>query len=141
MLLIDVLHKTMFNNSMSLYFNFGSKHVFVNLWKNSLWTWLHIYERGSPSSLLASNTVFLVYYPNAEYIFMSTIKAAHKQYILQVEEYDINKQLSKFIIYYNQTLEAFNSSTFPSDSLSSTVFPHSCYSGNSIIRTHWDLSK
>ncbi|XP_073232611.1 centromere protein N-like [Porites lutea] len=58
-------------------------HVFVHLWKNSLWTWLRIYEHGSSSSLLASNTVFLVYYPNAEYIFMSNIKAAHKQYILQ----------------------------------------------------------
>ena len=88
----------MFNNSMSVYLTFGSKHVFVHLWKNSLWTWLHVYERGSPSSLLASNTVFLVYYPNAEYIFMSTIKAAHKQYILQVKEYNIDKQLSKFII-------------------------------------------
>ena len=88
----------MFNNSMSVYLTFCSKHVFVHLWKNSLWTWLHVYERGSSSSLLASNTVFLVYYPNAEYIFMSTIKAAHKQYILQVKEYNIDKQLSKFII-------------------------------------------
>ena len=75
---------------MSVYLTFGSKHVFVHLWKNSLWTWLHVYERGSPSSLLASNTVFLVYYPNAEYIFMSSIKAAHKQYILQVKEYNID---------------------------------------------------
>ena len=94
----DVL-QTMFNNSMSVYLTFGSKHVFVHLWKNSLWTWLHVYERGSPSSLLASNTVFLVYYPNAEYIFMSTIKAAHKQYILQVKEYNIDKHFSKFYLW------------------------------------------
>ena len=88
-----------------MYLNFGSKHVFVHLWKNSLWTWLHVYERGSPSSLLASNTVFLVYYPNAEYIFMSTIKAAHKQYILQVKEYNIDKQLSKFNIIITKHLK------------------------------------
>ena len=58
--------------------------IFVHLWKNGLWTRLRVSD--STSASLLSNTVFFVYYPNAEYIFSSAIKAAHKQYILQVRE-------------------------------------------------------
>ena len=59
-----------------------SQDVFVHLWKNGLWTRLHISDKTSASFL--GNTVFLVYYPKSEYIFISTIKAMHKQYIFQV---------------------------------------------------------
>lgn len=64
----------------TLYFIY--KDVFVHLWKNGLWTWLHFCE-GSSGSLL-SNTVYIIYYPSSQYIFMSSIKVAYKQYVLQV---------------------------------------------------------
>ncbi|KAL9975722.1 hypothetical protein ACROYT_G012915 [Oculina patagonica] len=70
--------KSQLKSCLGLYFKV---EIFVHLWKNALWTRLHICE-GTSASLL-SNTVFLIYYPNSEYIFMSSIKAAHKQYILQ----------------------------------------------------------
>lgn len=70
--------KSKLKSSLEHYFKVD---IFVHLWKNSLWTRLHFCE-GSSSSLL-SNTVYIIYYPNAQYIFMSSIKAAYKQYILQ----------------------------------------------------------
>lgn len=70
--------KSQLKSCLGLYFKVD---IFVHLWKNGLWTRLRICD--STSASLLSNTVFLVYYPNAEYIFSSAIKAAHKQYILQ----------------------------------------------------------
>ncbi|XP_020623935.1 centromere protein N-like isoform X1 [Orbicella faveolata] len=70
--------KSQLKSCLGLYFKVD---IFVHLWKNGLWTRLRISD--STSASLLSNTVFLVYYPNSEYIFSSAIKAAYKQYILQ----------------------------------------------------------
>ncbi|PFX22237.1 centromere protein N-like [Stylophora pistillata] len=70
--------RSQLKSCLGLYFKV---EIYVHLWRNGLWTRIQFCNRSSTS--LLSNNVFIIYYPNSEYVFMSTIKAAHKQYIVQ----------------------------------------------------------
>ncbi|KAK3704033.1 hypothetical protein QZH41_017973, partial [Actinostola sp. cb2023] len=73
--------KTKLYNKFQHYFNM---HVCVQPWKDALWIRLLIHEGQKISSASSNSTVYFVHYPLSPYIMMTSIKAAHKQYIFQV---------------------------------------------------------